>query len=141
MGWDEKGCAAAAFHREGIHQRIAYDQLQHDANISKSRLDEIVNIMVETLCATNDTMRISGNDYPTALVQERFRQIDSIHIQYVFQQLRQSTSKVGNIKRYLLTTLFNAPSTIDNFYASEVNHNYGALTPDAPDVPDMPDDF
>jgi len=130
MGQGENGCAAAALHREGIHERIAYDLLLQDSAIDKSRLDEIVNIMIETLCATNDTMLIAGNEYPTALVQERFRQINSLHIQYVFHCLNSNTSKVRNIKKYLLAVLYNAPSTMDGYYAAQVNHNFGGLAPD-----------
>jgi len=130
MGRDEKGFAAAAFHRESIHERIAYDLLLHDSAINKNRLDEIVDIMVETMSATNDTMRIAGNEYPTAQVQERFCKINSLHIQYVFQCLSQNTSKIRNIKKYLLAVLYNAPSAMDGYYAALVNHKYGALVPD-----------
>jgi hypothetical protein len=130
MGWDEKGCAAAALHREGIHERIAYDLLLQDSAIDKGRLDEIVDIMAETLCATNDTMRIAGIEVPTAQVQERFHKINNLHIQYVFQCLRQNTSKVRNIKKYMLAVLYNAPSTMDGYYAAMVNHNFGGLSPD-----------
>jgi len=80
--------------RENIHQRIAYNLLLHDSAIDKSRLDEIVDIMLETLCATNDTMRIAGNEYLTVQVQEQFYKINSLHIQYVFHCLSQNTRKV-----------------------------------------------
>jgi hypothetical protein len=133
MGWDEKGCAAAALHREGIHERIADDLLLQDSAIDKGRLDEIVDIMVETMFATNDTMRIARLEVPTALVQERFHKINNLHIQYVFQCLRENASKIRNIKKYLLTVLYNAPSTMDGYYAAMVNHNYGGLPPDALD--------
>ena len=71
MGWDEKGFAAAASLLESIHERIEYDLLLQDSAIDKGRLDEIVDIMVEILSATNDTMRISGLELPTMQVQER----------------------------------------------------------------------
>jgi len=124
------GFAAAVFHRESIHKRIGYDQLIHDSRISKGRLDEMVDIMVEVLCATNDTMIISGCKQPTTLVQERLLKINSLHIPYVFYCLDKNPNKVRNIKKYLLTVLFNAPSTIENFYASMVNNNFGGLVPD-----------
>jgi len=128
--WDEKGCAAAAFHRESVHKRIEYDLLLQDTAIDKSRLDEIVGIMVETLCATNGTMLVAGNEYPTAFVQDRLRQINFQHIQYVFHGLSSNTRKVRNIKKYLLAVLYNAPSTMGGYYAAQVNHNFGGLAPD-----------
>ena len=141
MRWDEKGLAAAALLRESILERISYDALLHDKNIGKGRLDEVVDIMVETLSATNETMRVSGLDLPTVQVQERFGKINHLHIGYVFEAMRETTSKIGNIKRYLLTALFNAPCTMETYYAAKVNHNYGALPPVVPDIPDVPDDF
>ena len=141
MGWDEKGCAAAALLRESIHERIEYDLLLQDSAIDKDRLDEIVDIMVETLSATNDTMRVSGIKIPTVQVQERFGKFNFLHIKYVFDSLRDNTSEIRNIKKYLLTTLYNAPSTMNGYYAAKVNHNYGALPPIVPDLPDVPDDF
>ena len=141
MGWDGNdgnGCAAAAFHREAIHERIEYDILLQNPAINKSRLDEIVDIMVETFCATNDTMVIGGSKYPTALVQERFSMFTFLHIQYFFHCLDKNTSRIRNIKKYLLTALFNAPITMDGYYAAMVNQEYGALP--SP-VPDEPDDF
>ena len=139
MGWDEMGFAAAASLRESVLERISYEVLLHDKNIGKGRLDEVVDIMVEILSATNDTMRIAGLELPTVQVQERFGRINHFHISYVFEALCRTTSKIRNIKKYLMTALFNAPSTMETHYAQEINHNYGALSSNVPDVRD--DDF
>ena len=141
IGWDGNGCAAAAFHREAIHERIEYDILLQNPAINKSRLDEVVDIMVETFCATNDTMVIAGNEYPTSLVQERFSKFTFLHIQYFFHCLNQNTSTIRNIKKYLLAALFNAPSTMDGYYAAMINQKYGALPPSVPETQDLPDDI
>jgi len=130
MGWDEKGYAAAASLRESIHERIEYDVLLQDTAIDKGRLDEIVDIMVETLSATNDTMRVSGLEIPTVQVQERLGKFTFMHIKYVFDSLRENTSDVRNIKKYLLATLYNAPCTMGGYYAAKVNHNFGAPPPE-----------
>lgn len=126
MGRDAMGCAAAA-HREVIHRQIEYELLAQDAHISKGRLDEVVDLMVETLCVTNDTMLIAGIEVPTALVRERFRSINSQHIQYVFHCLDKNTTRVRNIKKYLLAVLYNAPCTMDGYYAALVNQEYGSI--------------
>ena len=129
MGWDRDGLAAAAY-RDEVRNQIEYNVVSQDAYIDRARLDGIVELMVETLCARSENMTIAGNDYPTELVQDRFRQIRSKHIQYIFTCLNKSTSRVRNIRKYLLTALFNAPSTIDGYYAAKINHDFGVFDPD-----------
>lgn len=89
----------------------------------RERLDEIADIIIETLCSTKDTINIAGDDYPARLVKEKMLKINSSHIEYVFECLKKNTTYVRNIKRYLLATLFNAPSTIDSYYAALINHD------------------
>jgi hypothetical protein len=82
--------------------------------------------MVETLSSTKDIINVSGVDYPAQLVKEKLLKINSLHIDYVFECLQKTTSYIRNIKRYLLTTLFNAPSTMSSYYSALVNHDlYG----------------
>ena len=141
MGWDEMGLAAAASLRESVLDQISYEALLHNRAIGKSRLDEVVDILVEILSATNDTMRIAGLELPTVHVQERFSKINQFHIEYAFQSLDQTTSEIRNIKRYLTTTLFNAPCTMQAHYAAKINHTYGALPSILPETTDEPEDF
>lgn len=89
------------------------------------RVDEMVEIMVETLANTNNKINISGQDYSATIVKNRFLKIDSSHIEYVLSSLDRNTTKVCNIKRYLLTTLFNAPTTMNNYYSSLYSHHHG----------------
>ena len=90
-------------------------------------MDEIVELMVEILCTGRETITISGAEYPAELVRERMRKINSMHIEYIFGCLEQNASRVRNIKKYLLAALYNAPATIDSYYASLVNHDlYGS---------------
>ena len=126
MGWDERGFAAAAEYQEIIRQQIAYDILLGDPNTDKGRLDEIVSVMVETLSTTSDTISVAGGVYPTDLVRERIRKLNSQHIQYVFHCLDKTTSRIKNIKKYLLAVLYNAASTMNSYYAALVNHNHGS---------------
>ena len=125
MGYDEIGCNSANEVKELVLKNIEYEYIKHDHNCDQ--LNEIVDLMVETLCSTKDTINVSGDDYPAQLVKEKLLRINSLHIGYVFECLKKTTTYIRNIKRYLLATLFNAPSTIDNYYSALVKHDfYGA---------------
>ena len=113
-------------YRELIRENIEYDILLHDLPYDKDRLDEIVELMTETVCSKRKFIRIAGNDFPAESVKSRFLKIDAEHIKFVFDCLNANTSKVRNIKQYLLTVIYNAPTTIGNYYSSLVNHDlYG----------------
>ena len=89
-------------------------------------LDEIVELIVETVCAKRKTTRIAGADFPHEVVRSRFLKLDSGHIEFVMECMRKNTTEVRNMKQYLLTVLFNAPTTISNHYTAQVNHDmYG----------------
>lgn len=124
MRYDEIGCDSIEEVKELVLENLEYEYIKHDHN--RERLDEIVDIMVETLCSSKPTINISGDEYAAQLVKEKLLRINSMHISYVFECLDKTTTYIRNIKRYLLATLFNAPSTIDNYYTSLVNHDlYG----------------
>ena len=75
------------------------------------RIDEIVDLILETVCTRRRTVRIAGDDYPAELVKAKFMKLDSEHIRFVLDCMRENTTKIRNIKQYLRATLFNAPST------------------------------
>ncbi len=89
-------------------------------------LNEIVELLVETVCAKRKTTRISGADFPHEIVRSRFLKLDSSHIEFVMDCLQKNTTQVHNIKQYLLAVLFNAPTTMNNHYTSLVNHDMHA---------------
>ena len=125
-GWDEIGYDEAARYREMVRDNLEYDLLVQDRKTNRERLDEIVDLIVETLCSTKPTICISGDDYPASLVKEKLLRLTSTHMDYVFECLDKNTTYVRNIRKYLLATLFNAPSTIDSYYSALVNHDlYG----------------
>ena len=116
MGYDEA--------KETVKNNIEYGFLVDRFN--RDRLDEIVDLIVETLCSTKSTICVSGDDYPASLVKGKLLKLNSMHIEYVFDCLDKNTTYIRNIKKYLLATLFNAPSTIDSYYSALVNHDmYG----------------
>lgn len=121
---DEIGLDAHSI-KESIQEKIEYKFIV--TRYDKDRLDEIVDLMLEILCSKREYITVAGDDYPASLVKERLQRIDSTHIEYVFECLDKNTTFIRNIKKYLLTTLFNAPSTIDSYYTALVKHDlYGA---------------
>ncbi len=126
FGSDEIGYDEAEKIRETVKENIDYDILLQSHPNSRDRLGEIVDLIAETLCSTKPTICVSGDDYPATLVKEKLLKLNSMHIEYVFECLDKNTTYVRNIKKYLLATLFNAPSTIDSYYSALVNHDlYG----------------
>ena len=88
-------------------------------------MDEITELIVDVLCSTRPTLRIDGEDLPAAQVKERFYRLDSGYLEYVFGCLRNNTTQIRNIRAYLLTALYNAPMTINNYYQAAVQHDFG----------------
>ena len=123
-GTEAKSQSAIEIYREIIMDNIEYEHLcQHVKGIDRETLDEIVDLLVETVCSARKTIRIAGDDYPAELVKSKFMKLDSSHIEFVFQCLSKNTSEIRNIKKYLLAMLFNAPSTINGYYTALVAHD------------------
>ena len=115
--------SAVDIYREIIMENIEYDTLTQNPKMDKERLDEIVDLMLETVCSARKTLRIAGDDYPAELVKSKFLKLNSSHIEFVMDCMRENTTKIRNIKQYLRAVLFNAPSTIDNYYTALVAHD------------------
>lgn len=114
-------------YREVICENIDYECLLHDYPFDKKIIDEIVELMVEVVSAKREYTRVAGSDFPHELVKSRLLKLDGSHIQFVLSCMKENTTKVKNIKQYLLTVLFNAPTTISNYYSSLVNYDmYGS---------------
>ena len=97
-----------------------------DARGRAERGDEAVELMLEAVLSRRPYIRIAGDDFPREVVRSRFLKINSGHLEYVFDCIDRNTTKVGNIKAYLLAALYNAPATMDSYYRAEVNHDlYG----------------
>lgn len=125
MGTD--GMGAREIYREIILENIEYEYLIQDSRMDREMLDEIAELIVDTVCSARKTIRIAGDDYPAEVVKSRFLKLNSSHIEYVLDRMRENTTYVRNIKKYLLAALYNAPATIDSYYASLVNHDlYGS---------------
>ena len=117
---------AYSVYEEIIKDNIEYDHFVRYGQVDKDRLDEIVSIILETVCSKRKTVRIAGDDYPAELVKAKFMKLNSSHIEFVFDCMKENTTKIRNIKQYLKAVLFNAPNTIDSYYTALVNHDmYG----------------
>lgn len=124
MGTDTR--SAREIYLEIILENIEYRHLVQNNQIDRERLDELVELIVDTVCSARKTIRIAGDDYPAGVVKSRFMKLDSSHIEYVLSSMQENTTYVRNIKKYLLAALYNAPSTISSYYTSLVNHDlYG----------------
>jgi hypothetical protein len=115
-------------YREIIRDRISYEHFTYDSRHLREEVDELVELVVDVMMMPdNSTLRIAGVERPIAVVKNRFMKLEQSHIEYVTGCLQKNTSKIENIKAYLLTTLYNATMTIDNYYRAEVNHDmYGS---------------
>ena len=125
-------------YEEILKDNICYDILKQDMPYDHDRIDEIVDLILETVCTRRRTIRIAGDDYPAELVKSKFMKLESEHIRFVLDCMRENTTKIRNIKQYLRAALFNAPSTIGNYYTSLVAHDMasGALAPRKPQFGD-----
>ena len=125
-GRDAMSAEEMQSYRELILENIEYDHLCREFETYREDLDEIVELIVETVCARRKTTRIAGADFPHEVVRSRFLKLDSSHIEFVMECLHNNTTEVRNIKQYLLTVLFNAPTTMNNHYTAQVNHDMHA---------------
>ena len=113
-------------YRKVILENIDYDVLASDPHVDREQLDEIVDLLQETVCSTRSRIRVAGNDYPAEVVRSKLLKLNSEHIRFVMDCLKQNTTRIRNIRQYLLTALFNAPSTMSSYYAALVAHDMAA---------------
>ena len=113
-------------YRELILENIDYDVLASDPHVDQEQLDEIVDLVQETVCSTRSQIRVAGNDYPAEVVRSKLLKLNSEHIRFVTDCLKQNTTRIRNIRQYLLASLFNAPSTMSSYYTALVAHDMAA---------------
>ena len=115
-----------------FREHLYIDDLKQSYPYDHGRIDEILELLVDTVCSTAKTIRCAGEDRPAEVVKSRFMKLDYGHIQYVLDCIHDNTTDIRNIKAYMLTTLYNAPITIDHYYQAKVNLDlYGWREEDA----------
>ena len=112
---------------ELIKENINYDHhMKYDGYGEKELYDELFGIICEVVCVKRKSIRVAGEDYPYELVKSRFLKLNSSHLEYVIGCMKETTTKITNIKAYMITALYNEPTTINHFYQQEVQHDmYG----------------
>ena len=121
---------------DGMNMRLRYEELIRDnleldilaqsSRLDMDRINEMVEIMLDVVCSTKPTIRINGEDMPQQVVKSRFLKLNSSHIEYILDAMRDCPSDIRNIRAYMLTVLYNASLTIDNYYSALVNRDmYG----------------
>ena len=117
------GMESRELYREIILENIDYEILVVDPQIDKEQLDEITEIILDTVCTARKTVRIAGDDFPAEVVRSRFLKLNASHIRYVIACLKENTTRVHNIKKYLQAALYNATFTMESYYAALVQHD------------------
>ena len=112
---------------EIIKENIEYDHhMQYDDYNNKDMFQELYEVICEVVCVPRKTIKVAGEDYPYELVKSKFLKLNSSHLDYVTGCMKETTTKINNIKAYMVTALYNAPSTMNHFYQQEVQHDmYG----------------
>ena len=110
-----------------VRKNINYTCFENDWAYDIKLVDELVDLIVETMTLPDTaTVRIGGVEKNATIVKSQFMKLKKEHIEYVINCLKKNTTKIGNIRAYLLTTLYNAPLTMDSYYQAKVNYDlYG----------------
>lgn len=111
---------------EIVKENIGYEILLHDHPASADLLEEILELIVDVVCSNTPYIRVSRDEKPVEVVKAQFLKLNSEHIQFVLDGLSDNTTRIRNMRQYLIAALYNAPLTIGNYYRSLVNHDlYG----------------
>ncbi len=123
-GRDADGMAERRSYEDFFRDALELEYLLHDYPYEQETLEGILDLLVDTCCSRREYIRVGGDDRPKDVVKSRFMKLDSNHIRYVMDCMRENTTDVRNIRQYLLTALYNAPSTISPYYQAKVNHDF-----------------
>ena len=123
-GRESKRSDAYAQYEDYFREALEIPILIQSNPREKETMEGILDLLAETCSSKRKTIRIAGDDKPLEIVKSRLMKLNSMHIQYVLGCLKDNTTRVRDMKQYLLTTLFNAPVTIDSYYQSRVNHDF-----------------
>ena len=117
------GMESREIYRDLILENVDYEILASDPQIDREQLDEITEIILDTVCTSRKTVCIAGDDFPAEVVRSRYLKLNASHIRYVMDCLKENTTRIRNIKKYLQAALYNATFTIESYYAALVQHD------------------
>ena len=112
-------------YRRYFKEALELEILEQGYPADKAVLYEILELLVETVTSRKRFLRICGEEKPKEVVKSRLMKLDSSHIQYILECLKENSTQIRNIKQYLLATLYNAPVTVDSYYSTQVRHEFG----------------
>ena len=112
-------------YRRYFKEALKLEILEQGYPADKAVLYEILELLVETVTSRKKFLRICGEEKPKEVVKSRLMKLDSSHIQYILECLKENSTQIRNIKQYLLATLYNAPVTVDSYYSAQVRHEFG----------------
>lgn len=110
-------------YRRLVKENIEYDILTQKLKNDIGILNDIVDIITETVCTSRKELTVASDTYPAEVVKSKLLKLNSGHIEYVIDCMKSNTTDIRSIRKYLLAALFNAPSTIDSYYTAKVNHD------------------
>ena len=119
----ENGMERREIYRAQIMANVDYNYLVDYTEVDRGRLDELVGLMVDTVCSTKPSIRVAGEELLAEVVRSRLLKLTGAHLLYVLERVRENTTDVRHVKQYLLTALYNAPLTMDNHYTLMVGHD------------------
>ena len=122
-GRNSEGMELRRSYEEYFREQLEYEYLLQEYPYETESLEEILGLLVDTCCSVRKVIRIAGDDKPVDVVKSQFMKLTGEHIRFVLSCMKENTTKVRNMKQYLLTALYNAPLTISNYYSSRVNHD------------------
>ena len=123
-GRESNGMKKIKEYEDYFRSQLDYDVLLKNNSYDRETIEAIMNLLVETCAVGRQTIRIAGDDKPADVVRSRLMKLDSSHIGYVLDCLKENTTAIRDMKQYLLTALYNAPLTIDAYYQAQVNHDF-----------------
>lgn len=123
-GDDEEGIRERVRYKNYFWKSLGIDLLIRDDPHEKETILGILDLIVDVVCSSRQTIRIAGDDKPAEIVKSRFMKLDHSHMEYILHCLHENTTKVRNMKQYLLATLYNAPATISPYYQAWVNNDF-----------------
>lgn len=122
----ESGSSAASrylAYERLIRKQIGYECFKNDQPDAMREVDEIVALMAEVCYSKKNMIRIAGEDRPASVVRGCFLKLNHEHITLVLKGMHENTTKIRNIKQYLLAVLYNSVNTLNSYYRALVNHD------------------
>lgn len=110
---------------EFFRSQLGLEALLHDNPLEQTTILEILELLVDTCTSKKESIRVGGEDRPTKVVRSRLMKLTMSHIQYVMECLQDNNTEIRDMRQYLLTTLYNAPTTMTSYYRAKVNSFFG----------------